>query len=124
MEAKLYIGNLAFSTTEVELKTLFAEAGKVTSVLVLRDRISGSSKGYAFLEMGSPAEAEKAVNLFNGYTLSNRALKVSPARPREEAGPARGGFRGPRRDNSDRGRGQGGPGGGRNRQGAGGEHRY
>ena len=124
METKLYIGNLAFSTTEAELEALFAEAGKVTSVQVIKDRISGSSKGFAFIEMGSPAEAEKAVELFNGYSLSDRALKVSPARPREETGPGGGGFGGPRHDYSNRGKGQGGPGGGRNRNSSGGNRRY
>ena len=112
METKLYIGNLAFSTTDDELKGLFAEAGTVTSVEVIKDRFTGSSKGFAFIEMSNQAEAEKAINLFNGYGLGERAIKVSPAKPREESGS--GGFGGPRRDGGNRG-GQGGPGGGRNR---------
>lgn len=114
METKLYLGNLAFSTTETELRSLFAEAGRVVFVKVITDRISGSSKGFGFLEMSNPAEAEKAISLFNGYTLNNRVLKVNPARPREEAGTG-GGFRSPRRDDSNRGRGQGVTGGGRHR---------
>lgn len=120
METKLYIGNLAFSTTEDELKGLFAEAGTITSCEVIKDRFTGSSKGFAFIEMSNQAEAEKAINLFNGYSLGERAIKVSPAKPREESGS--GGFGGPRRDGGNRG-GQGGPGGGRNRTGSGGGQR-
>jgi RNA recognition motif-containing protein len=115
MDSKLYVGNLAFSTTETELKAVFAQAGRVASVRIIRDHISGSSKGFAFLEMGTPAEAEKAVNMLNGYSLSDRALKVLPARPPEEVGPRRGGFREPRRQDSGSGKGQGNSGVGRNR---------
>ena len=121
METKLYIGNLAFSTTEDELKGLFAEAGTITSCEVIKDRFTGSSKGFAFIEMSNQAEAEKAINLFNGYSLGERAIKVSPAKPREESAGS-GGFGGPRRDGGNRG-GQGGPGGGRNRTGSGGGQR-
>ncbi len=125
METKLYIGNLAFSTTDEELKNLFAEAGTVASVEVIKDRFTGSSKGFAFLEMSNQAEAEKAINMFNGYDLGNRTIKVSPARPREETGRGGGGFGGPRRDGGNRGGGQGGPGGGRNRnESGGGQRRY
>ncbi len=118
METKLYIGNLAFSTTDEELKNLFAEAGTVASVEVIKDRFTGSSKGFAFLQMSNQEEAEKAINMFNGYDLGNRAIKVSPARPREETGRGGGGFGGPRRDG-----GQGGPRGGQNRNGSGGGQR-
>ena len=92
MEAKLYVGNLSFSTTEDTLRTLFAEIGTVTDVALIKDRDTGSSKGFAFITMSSQAEAESAIKKFNGYNLENRELRVNPARPREE----RGGFGGSR----------------------------
>jgi len=123
MEIKLYVGNLSFTTTEDAIRTLFAQAGTVTSVEVIKDRFTGNSKGFAFVQMSSQQEAEKAITMFNGYSLDNREIKVNPARPREDAG--RGGF-GDRRNDS-YGRGRGGPGGGgRNRRGSGGsgQRRY
>lgn len=117
METKLYVGNLPFSTTEDELRDLFAQAGSVSSVELIKDRFSGNSKGFAFVQMGTQAEAEKAMTMFNGYSLSNREIKVSAARPREEGGRS-GGFNGPRRnDGGGYGRRPGGPGGGNNRRG-------
>lgn len=92
MESKLYVGNLPYSTTENDLRDLFAQAGTVTSVEIVKDRLSGQSKGFAFVQMGTSAEAEKAVTMFNDYSLNNRQLKVNPARPRED----RGGFGAPR----------------------------
>jgi len=86
METKLYIGNLAYSTTEDDLRTLFAQAGAVASVALIKDRDSGQSKGFAFVEMSSQAEAEKAISMFNGYQMGDRELRVSIARPREEHG--------------------------------------
>ena len=128
METKLYVGNLPFSTTEDELRDLFAQAGTVSSVELIKDRFTGSSKGFAFVQMGTQAEAEKAINMFNGYKLANRDLKVNPARPREEGGRSGGGFGGPRRnDGGGYGRRPGGPGGGGNRRGgpdSGGQRRY
>jgi len=84
MESKLYVGNLSFATTEDELRTLFMQAGTVTSVALIKDRDSGRSKGFAFVEMSSQVEAEKAISTFNGYHMGDRELKVSMARPREE----------------------------------------
>ncbi len=84
MSVKLYVGNLAFSTTEDELKTLFANAGTVVSVAIIKDRYSGESKGFGFIEMETQEEAQKAISSYNGYQLGNRELKVNPARPREE----------------------------------------
>jgi len=117
METKIYVGNLSFTTTEDELRTLFAQAGTVTSVALIKDRDTGQSKGFAFIEMSNQAEAEQAIQMFNGKSIGARELKVNLARPREERGT--GGY----------GRGggysRGGPGGNRNRRGpGGGQRRY
>ncbi len=85
MDGKLYVGNLPFTTTEEDLKTLFEQAGKVTAVDLIKDRDSGRSKGFAFVTMATQVEAEKAITTFNGYSLNNRELKVNIARPREES---------------------------------------
>ena len=84
MEARLYVGNLPYSTTEEELRDLFAQAGEVKSVAVIKDRDSGRSKGFAFVEMGSQADAEAAIARFNNAALGNRNLTVNIARPRED----------------------------------------
>lgn len=84
MEAKLYVGNLSYTTTEEGLKTLFEQAGTVVSVALIKDRDTGRSKGFAFVEMSSQAEAEEAIKLFNGRGYDGRDLKVNIARPREE----------------------------------------
>jgi RNA recognition motif-containing protein len=86
MESKLYIGNLSYSTTEDDLRSLFFQAGTVTSVTLIKDRDSGQSKGFAFVEMGNQAEAQKAISMFNGHNMGDRELRVSLARPREERG--------------------------------------
>jgi RNA recognition motif-containing protein len=85
MEVKLYVGNLSYATTEEDLRTLFAQAGAVASVALIKDRDTGYSKGFAFVEMGSQPEAAKAIQMFNGYSMDNRELKVNAARPREES---------------------------------------
>jgi RNA recognition motif-containing protein len=84
MEVKLYVGNLSYSTSEDELRTLFAQAGNVTSVAVIKDRDTGSSKGFAFIEMTTQAEAQSAITMFNNYQLGERPLTVNMAKPREE----------------------------------------
>ena len=84
MEAKLYVGNLPYSTTEDDLRSLFAQAGTVKSVSLITDRESGRSKGFGFVEMETSEEAERAINMFHGSDLSGRALTVNVARPREE----------------------------------------
>ena len=86
MEAKVYVGNLSKSTTQDELNALFAQAGEVTSAEVIKDRKSGESKGFAFVTMSAQSEADKAVSLFDSYSLSDHTLKVSLARPREQRG--------------------------------------
>jgi RNA recognition motif-containing protein len=106
MEPKVYVGNLPYDATEDELRELFSGAGTVASASIVMDRETGRSKGFGFVQMGSQAEAEKAVSMFNGRELHNRQLKVDLARPREET--ARGGM----------GR------GGRDRRGGGGGRRY
>ncbi len=89
MENKIYVGNLSYSTTEDELRTLFFQAGTVSSVALIKDRDSGQSKGFAFVEMSTQVEAQKAISMFNGYQMGDRELKVNLAKPRED----RGGFR-------------------------------
>jgi RNA recognition motif-containing protein len=84
METKLFVGNLSYSTSEDELRELFAQAGTVSSVTLIKERETGRSKGFAFVEMSSKEEAEKAINMFNNSLLGDRALKVDIARPREE----------------------------------------
>lgn len=84
MDAKLYVGNLSYETTEEGLRTKFTEAGTVVSVEVIKDRDTGHTKGFAFITMGTQAEAESAIKMFNGKTLDNREIKVNIARPREE----------------------------------------
>jgi RNA recognition motif-containing protein len=80
MEVKLYVGNLAYSTTEAELRRLFAQAGNVTSVNLIQDEANGQSKGFAFVTLGSQAEAQKAVAQFNAFFFAGRALKVTLAK--------------------------------------------
>ena len=79
MEAKLYVGNLSKSTTQDDLNTLFAQAGKVTLVEVIKDRKSGESKGFAFVTMSTQSEANKAVNMFNLHLLSGHTLNIGLA---------------------------------------------
>lgn len=83
METRLYVGNLSKSTTQEELNGLFAQAGKVTAVEVIKERKSGESKGFAFITMSEQSEADQAISMFNAYSLSDHALKVSMAKPRE-----------------------------------------
>ncbi|MBI4769499.1 MAG: RNA-binding protein [Chloroflexi bacterium] len=86
MDVKLYVGNLAYSTTQDDLRTLFAQAGNVTSVELIKDRDSGQSKGFAFVTMSTQSEAQKAISMFNAFSMGDRELKVSTAKPREERG--------------------------------------
>jgi cold-inducible RNA-binding protein len=81
MAMKLYVGGLAYSVTEQELEALFAEHGKVDSVAVIKDRDSGQSKGFGFVEMADDNEAKAAMAALNGKDLSGRALMVNEARP-------------------------------------------
>ena len=105
METKVYVGNLPYSARDDSLQELFSQAGMVVSANVITDRESGRSKGFGFVEMSSPEEAEKAIQMFNGYSFEGRDLRVNIAHPRDER-PRGGGGR-------DR---RGGHGGGGNRR--------
>jgi cold-inducible RNA-binding protein len=127
METKLYVGNLSYSASEEELKDLFAQAGEVSSVTLIKDRDTGRSRGFAFVEMSSQVEAENAISMFNGYTMDNRQLTVNIARPREERSGGGGGFGGRRGGGGGGGGGYGDRGGSRDRDrrsGGGGPRRY
>lgn len=84
METRLFVGNLSKPITEEELKSLFAKAGKVIAVEAIKERKIGESKRFAFITMSEQSEADQTISLFNTYSLSNYALKVSPAKPREK----------------------------------------
>lgn len=99
---KLYVGNLPFSTTEDDLRQMFAAFGEVTSATIINDKFSGRSKGFGFVEMPNDGEAMKAIEGLNGKDMDGRAIVVNEARPMEDR---------PRRDfGGDRG-GRGGSGG-------------
>ena len=107
-ESRLFVGNLSYQTTENDLQDYFAQAGAVTSVNLMMDKFTGKSRGFAFVEMASPADATKAVEMLHGKELQGRALTVNIARPREERPP----------------RSSGGGGGYRDREGGGRSERY
>ena len=104
MEKRLYVGNLSYSSTEGDLEELFQQAGTVVKCELMLDKFTSRSRGFAFIEMGSPEEAQKAVDMFNEQELDGRNLRVNIARPREE--------RPPRRDNGGSRGGYGNRGGG------------
>jgi RNA recognition motif-containing protein len=135
---KLYVGNLAYSVRDQDLQDAFSEYGAVSSAKVMMDRETGRSKGFGFVEMGSDAEAQAAINGLNGQPVAGRAVVVNEARPREErpagfrspyggSGGGGGGFGGGRREGGGggygggggRGNGGGGYGGGRGNGGGG-----
>jgi RNA recognition motif-containing protein len=117
MATKLYVGNLSFSTTEEELRQAFAEFGSVTSCNVIMDRMTDRPRGFAFVEMASPAEAAKAIEALNNKELGGRALVVNEAKPREDRprGGGGGGYGGGGGGGGYGGGGGGGGGGRRNR---------
>ena len=116
MGNKLYVGNLAYSVRDESLQAAFSQFGSVSSAKVMMDRETGRSKGFGFVEMGSDAEAQSAIEGMNGQSLSGRAIVVNEARPREDRP---GGFRGPYGGGGG-GTGGGGYGGGGGRSGGGG----
>ena len=121
MNNKLFVGNLSFNTTENDLHDAFAAHGTVVEANIMMDRMSGRSRGFAFVTMSTAEEADKAVQALNGQQMDNRALTVNVARPKEDRPPRSGGGggggdRGPRRDFRGGGGGdRGGGGGGRDR---------
>ena len=86
MATKLFVGNLSFNTTPVDLEALFRQAGAVASVASISDKFSGQSRGCGVVEMGSQAEAQTAIAQFNGYELQGRALTVNEAKPQAPRG--------------------------------------
>ena len=92
MNTKLFVGNLSFNTTENDLQDAFAAHGSVTETNLMMDRATGRPRCFGFVTMGSPEEAQKAVDALNGTTLGDRNITVNEARPREER--TGGGFRG------------------------------
>src|SRR6266566_1367734 len=114
MGTKLYVGNLSFNTTETDLQDLFAQAGAVQDVMLMQDKFTGKSRGFAFVTMATEQEAQSAITQFNGKTVEGRALTVNEARPREARPPGGGGGGG------GGGYGRGGGGGGYGRGGGGG----
>jgi RNA recognition motif-containing protein len=106
MGKKLYVGNLAYGVTNSDLEQMFSAHGTVESAQVIMDRDTGRSKGFGFVEMGSDAEAQAAIQALNGKESDGRALTVNEARPKEGGG------------------GRGGSGGGRGGYGGGGGRRY
>jgi len=118
MSTKLFVGNLSYNTTENDLHDAFAAHGTVVEANLMVDRVSGRPRGFGFVTMGTPEEAQKAIEAMNGASLDGRNLTVNLARPREErpaGGGGGGGPRGPRRD-------FGGGGGGGGRGGRGGRY--
>ena len=103
---RLFVGNLSYQTGENDLQDYFAQAGAVTSVNLMLDKVTGKSRGFAFVEFGSPEEASKAVEQFHNKEFQGRSLTVNVARTREERPPRQNnwgdrgdrGDRGPRRD--------------------------
>ena len=93
MAMKLYVGGLAYSVTDQELEQLFAEQGQVVSATVIKDRFSGQSKGFGFVEMADIKEGQNAIKELNGKELNGRAIMVNQARPQEDRRPQGGGNR-------------------------------
>jgi cold-inducible RNA-binding protein len=127
---KLYVGNLAYQVTEDQLREAFESFGQVESVAIIKDKYSGQSKGFGFVEMPTNAEGQAAIDSLNGKDFNGRAIKVNEAKPRTEGSQGRGGgrrggggggggFRG-RGGRSGGSGGSGGGGGGRSQGGRGG----
>ncbi len=89
MAKKLYVGGIPYSTTDTGLKDAFSQAGTVTSASIIVDRMTGRSKGFGFVEMSSDAEAQAAIDMWNGKEFEGRNLTVSEARPMTERPPRR-----------------------------------
>ena len=94
MSTRLYVGNLSFQSTVDSVRAAFQEAGEVSDVHVVTDRETGRSRGFAFVTMGSPAEAQRAIQQLNGALLDGRPLRVNEAEERPRGGGGGGGFGG------------------------------
>jgi RNA recognition motif-containing protein len=92
MNNKLYVGNLSFDTAEIQIQDLFSQVGTVNEASLVQDRTTGQSRGFAFVTMSTPGEAQEAIQRLDGTDLNGRAINVTIARPREE----RSGSPGPR----------------------------
>lgn len=119
MGNKLYVGNLPFNTTETDLQDLFGQAGTVSEVMLIQDKFTGKSRGFAFVTMGTDEDAQNAISQFHGKSVEGRSLTVNEARPREDRGGG-GGFGGGGGGGGRRDFGGGGGGGGRRDFGGGG----
>ncbi|MEK7568516.1 MAG: RNA-binding protein [Patescibacteria group bacterium] len=89
MAKKLYVGGIPYSTTEDDLKVAFSQAGEVLSSAIIIDKMTGRSKGFGFIEMANDADADKAIEMWNGKDFQGRTLTVNEARPLEERAPRR-----------------------------------
>jgi RNA recognition motif-containing protein len=92
---KIYVGNMSYSVTEEDLKQAFEAFGQVASVSIIKDKMSGQSKGFGFVEMGSAEQGQAAISGMNGKELKGRKLNVNEARPRQDDGRGGGGMRRP-----------------------------
>lgn len=91
MSTKLYVGGLPYAVTEQQLQDLFAQQGTVLSAKVITDKYTGQSRGFGFVEMSTPEEAQKAITALNGTELDGRSLTVNEAKPQESRSPSSGG---------------------------------
>ena len=92
MAKKLYVGGIAYTTNDSALRDAFAQVGEVTSATIIMDKMTGRSKGFGFVEMANDADADKAIEKWNGQELDGRKLTVNEARPMEPRAPRSGGF--------------------------------
>jgi RNA recognition motif-containing protein len=90
---RLYVGNISFKATEDDLRDLFAQAGEVLSVKLIKDNATGRLRGFGFVEMASEEDGKKAVTMFNGKPFMDRSIVVNEAKPQERREPGGGGFR-------------------------------
>ena len=127
MNKNLYVGNVSFKVTDEDLKTNFSEAGEVVSASIIKDKFTGQSKGFGFVEMKTEEGATEAIKKFNGGMLDGKAITVNEARPKKEFGAGGGGNRGGggyKGGGGNRGGGGGNRGGGGGNRGGGGGGRY
>jgi RNA recognition motif-containing protein len=124
MNKNLYVGNVSFKVTDEDLKTNFSEAGEVVSASIIKDKFTGQSKGFGFVEMKTEEGAAEAIKKFNGGMLDGKAITVNEARPKKEFGAGGGGNRGGGGGGYRGGGGGGNRGGGGGNRGGGGGGRY